>query len=51
MGSKLNECMTRLYCSPFLIRGKLNFFHVYKNAKNKSDELGKTLKTKGKNNY
>lgn len=51
MGSKLNECMMRLYCSTFLIRGQLHFLHVYKNAKNDSAELGKTLKTKGKNNY
>lgn len=51
MGSELNECMLRPFCSTFLFRGKLNFFHVYKNTKNNSDELGKTLKTKGKNNY
>lgn len=47
MGSKLNERMMGLHCSTFLIRGQLHFLHVYKNAKNNSDELGKTLKTKG----
>lgn len=51
MGSKLNECMMRLYCSTFLIRVILNFFHVYKNTENNSDELGKTLETKGRNNH